>query len=540
MSKLYNVGIYVRLSVEDAKTHKKHGNPFDTESASIENQKTILREYAHLRGWNIVRIYADDGFSGGNYNRPAFLEMFEDAKAGLINLILVKDLSRLGRDYIETGRYTEEVFPELGVRFIALMDDIDSEGNDDLLPFRSLLNDYHLKDLSRKIKTTFRAKAERGDYAIAYAPYGYRKNSDNPNRLAVHEATAEIVRRIFTMRSQGGGYGKIAAALNREGFLIPRESFYELEGKTNPCNNRGSWCGTTVRHILGNEVYLGHSVKFKQGTLSYKNKQRVTKPADELIRCENTHTAIISQELWNAAQAVSASRRTQDSETREKALFSRILQCADCGAGFDYSTANRVRANGNAVIYRSYTCRQHVSSGRSRCSSHTISELALLKIVRDDINLHLEQFNGDTVINEIRLSETSVADTKRELTVITNRLSELETLCAKLYEDRLDGTIDLGTFKAISANIEEERAGKQDKRDKLALAIAEAEEQTVSVQNWLESIQEFLSFEQPARETLAALIDRIEVGENEGTRGKRRQSIRILYRFAGELRESNI
>ena len=540
MNKLYNAGLYVRLSVEDAANSQKRGkgNPFQHESTSIENQKAILREYAQLRGWNIVRVYGDDGFSGGSYNRPAFHEMIGDAEAGLINLILVKDLSRLGRDYIETGRYTDEVFPSLGVRFVALMDDIDSEGNDDFLPFRSLLNDYHLKDLSRKIKSVLRAKAESGGYVGAYAPYGFKKDPEIPGRLAVDYYAANIVYMIFLMRSHGVSYNKIAGALNSDGILAPRDYCYQREGKPNPYDINNVWQSTTVSALLQNEAYLGHSVKFKKGTTSYKNKRLIDRPEKDWVRCENTHPAIISLELWNAAQSIKAEKQTPVNQTvKVKPLFAGILKCSDCGSGFVYTTKRQTRKDGRVVSYTAYTCCLYSHTGRTVCSPHSISQLSLLEIVRQDIRRHLEQADADEerVINEIqsRLSESSVEEAKRELARLTDRLVELETLGVKLYEDRLNGTINLDTFKTLSTDVEEERIAKQDERNRLAKVVEEAERLTVSIQDWLGSIRSFLSLEKPDHETLAALIERIEVGENEGTRQDKRQSIRIVYRFVG-------
>jgi hypothetical protein len=413
------------------------------------------------------------------------------------------------------------------------MDDIDSEGNDDILPFRSLLNDYHLKDLSRKIKSVLRAKAEVGGYIGSYAPYGYMKNPNNPSRLAVDETAAEVVQRIFAMREQGVSYCKIAAALNLDGIQSPRDYGFLRDGKPNPYNVHNVWQSATVSKMLQNETYLGHSVKFKKATSSYKNKRIYNRPAEDRVRCEHTHPAIINQKTWDTAQSVTASRQVQKMETREKALFTGLLRCTDCGSGFVYSIKNQSRKNGSVVGYRSYYCSLYTHTGRTKCSSHSISELALLKLVRDDLARHLEQVDSGRIAEGIqsRLSETSIENTKSELAIITSRLSELDALGIKLYEDRLRGTIDLDTFKTLSTDIEDERAEKQDKRDKLVLALAEAKRQTVNIQKWHDGIREFFSFEQPGHETLAALIDRIEVGVNEGR--NKRQSIQIVYHFVG-------
>ena len=255
MKKQYKVGIYCRLSVDDASNSAKakHYIPGD-ESTSIENQYAILSKFVMLNGWVEVKTYRDDGYSGGNFQRPGFLEMLEDARHGLINLILVKDLSRLGRDFVEVGRYTDVIFPALGCRFVSVLDCLDSEGdNTDMLHFRSLMNDYHLKDLSSKIKSVLYAKKKSGQYLTAYAPYGYRKSADDKHRLEIDEEAAAVVRRIFQMRYSGMAYGKIAAALNRDGILPPRWHWEMRCGKGH-CKYSKLWAYATVRNILNDDV----------------------------------------------------------------------------------------------------------------------------------------------------------------------------------------------------------------------------------------------------------------------------------------------
>ncbi|MCL2578148.1 MAG: recombinase family protein [Defluviitaleaceae bacterium] len=537
MNKQYNVGLYARLSVVDSANSQKRGTPFRNESASIENQKAILREYSLLRGWNIMHEYVDDGFSGGSYNRPAFHRMLDDAKAGLINLILVKDLSRLGRDYIETGRYTDEVFPALGVRFIALMDNLDSAGDIDLLPFRSLLNDYHLKDLSRKIKSATHMNAKNGNY-IGSCPYGFIKNPENPARLAIDEYAAGVVRKIFTMRSKGISCNKIAATLNGEGVLAPRAYYYDRKGTQNPCGGNNAWQFPTILTFLKNEAYLGHSVKLKSGTMSYKNKQRINKSKENWVRCENTHPAIVSQELWDAAQSKrKGSSFAPVTPANKKPLFYGVLRCEGCGGVFTYATKRKTLATGQIANYVAYTCCLYSHSGRSICSPHSISELTLLEILRQDIRRRLEQSHYDEsrVINVIHACIESGDDANRKLDKLSKQLAELESKCAKLYEKRLNGTIALGTFKTISASYEEERVKKLDERDKLAKKIAEADRQAVNTEKWRADVRSFLALENPSREIINVLIERIEVGENEGKRKHKRQSIKIFFRDVGQV-----
>ena len=251
MNKLYRAGLYCRLSVDDANNTAKAKNyiPAD-ESVSIENQREMLSKFVMLNGWVEVKTYVDDGFSGGNFQRPGFLEMLEDARKGVINLILVKDLSRLGRDYVEVGRYTDVIFPNLGCRFVSVLDCLDSEGdNTDMLHFRALMNDYHLRDLSGKIKSVLHSKKSSGQFISAYAPYGYRKSAEDKHKLVIDEYAAGVVRRIYEMRLAGTAYGQIVAALNREGIPSPSVYWHQVNGKSE-CKASQLWSYATVKNFF--------------------------------------------------------------------------------------------------------------------------------------------------------------------------------------------------------------------------------------------------------------------------------------------------
>lgn len=538
MDRRYNAGLYLRLSVEDGQNPKKRNdNPFKSESTSIENQRDILTGYVRLRGWDVAKIYIDDGFTGGNFDRPAFQEMVRDAEAGLIDLILVKDLSRFGRSHIEVDHYVEDVFPALGVRFIALMDNIDSEGGADILPFRSLLNNYYLKDISRKIKSVIHAKAKAGEYVGAVAPYGYKKHSDNCGRLVVDSYAADVVRRIFEMRLQRMGYCKIAAALNVDGILPPRVYCYASEGKPNPFTTAAVWSDTTIKKILCSEVYLGHSVKLKKRSFSHKHKACVSRPEDEWARVENTHEAIISQDVWDAVQGVDLKNYDP---TKRKAptvsLFSELLYCADCGSTMagGFTTTNR---KSGVVKIRTYTCRLHRRTGGSKCSWHTISEPVLIEIVRQDMQSQLERASVDEgkVVNEIqkRLSSISLEKAKNEHRQLSARLEDLDAQAASLYEDRLGGAINLNTFMRLSAVLEAARTEAQVKYESLSKNLEDAEQQIFDINGWIKGIRSYLALDEPDFDTLHELIDRIEVDEAEGKGKKRRQAVKIVYRFVG-------
>lgn len=296
-TKTYNVGIYCRLSNDDER---------DGESVSIENQKLLLQNYVRQRGWNEVDTYIDDGYSGTNFDRPGVKRLIEDAKAKRINVILVKDLSRFGRNYIEFGQYTDYLFPSLGCRFIALNNGIDTEstnGSTDVMCFLNLFNEFYSRDTSKKVKAVKKACAENGKFMGTYPAYGYKRDPADKHHLVINEDTAPVVRRIFEMRAAGTGFHAIAVMLNEEGIPSPGVLYYQRKGQTDPRRVNHKWADQTVKNIVRSEVYIGNMVQGKTGTLSYKSRKLINKPEEEWIRVEGTHEPIsgfqICQELKN-------------------------------------------------------------------------------------------------------------------------------------------------------------------------------------------------------------------------------------------------
>ena len=324
--KTYNVGIYCRLSNDDER---------DGESVSIENQKMLLQNYVRQMGWNEYRTYCDDGYSGTNFNRPAVKQLIEDAKAKRINLILVKDLSRFGRNYIEFGQYTDYLFPSLGCRFIALNNGIDTEshnGSTDVMCFLNLFNEFYSRDTSKKVKAVKRACAENGKFMGTYPAYGYKRDPADKHHLVIDEESAPMVRRIFDMRASGMGFRSIAAALNEENVLSPGTLYYQRQGRADPRNVSHKWTETTVRSLIRSEVYIGNMVQGKSGTLSYKSRKLVSKPEEEWIRVEGTHEPIISREIWETVVRIDQKKVRKTPLTDGiRSIFTGLVYCADCG-----------------------------------------------------------------------------------------------------------------------------------------------------------------------------------------------------------------
>ena len=545
MSKQYKVGIYCRLSVDDASNSAKAENyiPGD-ESVSIANQYEMLSKVVMLNGWIEVKTYRDDGYSGGSFQRPGFLEMLEDARYGLINLILVKDLSRLGRDFVEVGRYTDVVFPSLGCRFVSVLDCLDSEGdNTDMLHFRSLMNDYHLKDLSGKIKSVLQAKKKSGQYLAAYAPYGYRKSMEDKHKLVVDEESAAVVRRIYALRRSGAGYGKITAALNRDGILSPRW-YWAIHYGNGGCRFSKLWSDCTVKNILNDPVYFGATLQNRTGTRSYKDKTVIQKPESDWIFHENTHEAIVTRETWEAVQERNrrAKLRSAGNTPPQPSLFSGKLVCADCGHSLVACREAKPQRDGSVKRYISYYCAQFARSGHSVCSWHRVYEITLKGIVLREIRAHAEAVVLDEAAVLERLKKrVSAGDPARlelvnqEIGRLRRRVRELEQLTAKLYEDKVSGSISEATFAILLQKNERERIQKTEQLDALLAELGKAQQDAANLQAWTVAIKNCLSLEDLDREVVEELIDHIEIGERTMVNGQRHQDIKIYYRFVGLL-----
>ncbi|MBQ8942184.1 MAG: recombinase family protein, partial [Firmicutes bacterium] len=322
---IYNAGIYVRLSQEDMRAG---------ESLSIENQKLILTKYIKEQGWNLVDTYVDDGFSGTSFERPGVQRLLNDAQTGKINLIIVKDLSRFGRNYIEVGRYIDYIFPMHNIRFIALNDNVDTANKDstamDMMPIINLFNEWHASSTSKKIKAVIAANAKAGKYKCTFAAYGYEKGAE-PNRLPVIDpCAAKIVKRIFEMRARGISPHHICSTLNEEKVPTPTDYKYQKIGKVNPKKTMHLWSPSVLRVMLKNPIYLGHLVQLKTTTVSYKNHKILKNDPEDMVVIENTHEPIISQELWDKVReverSVSTGKRQKNGETTP---LSGLMFCVD-------------------------------------------------------------------------------------------------------------------------------------------------------------------------------------------------------------------
>ena len=480
----YRVGIYARLSRDD----ERQG-----ESVSIENQKLMLRHYCTQQGWEVVETYVDDGWSGTNFDRPGFCRMMEDVREKKIDLVLVKDLSRLGRDYIEVGKYTDCVFPYYGCRFVALNDGVDTlrQTDDVTMIFKNVINDIYARDTSKKIRAVRRANAESGKFMGYKAPYGYLRSPGDKHRLVVDPPASEVVRRIFALRREGWGMQAIADALNEDRIPPPRD--YELGISLH------LWRRETVRSILGNEAYIGNLVQLKQGSLSYKDRRQRQKPPETWVRISGTHEPIVETAVWEAVRALDRSgqkfRRSNGGD-----LLAGLVFCAVCGKPMGRIVNYKCRG-GEQRTYPYYICRGHGS----------ISGTALKEILIQDLRFHTEPLLEEGLSQEVwqELRQKREGEQLRKKRTAEKRVRELENLLCRLYEERAKGEIASPAYECLMARYEKERK----EMDEIVSAPME------HIENVEACIRKELAFERLLKE----MIERVEIGP--------KKSIHICYRF---------
>ena len=535
--KTYNVGIYCRLSNDDER---------DGESVSIENQKLLLQSYVRQMGWNEIDVYIDDGYTGTNFNRPGVQRLIEDAKAKRINLILVKDLSRFGRNYIEIGQYTDYLFPSIGCRFVALNNGVDTEsknGSTDVMCFLNLFNEFYSRDTSKKVKAVKRACAENGKFMGTYPAYGYKRDNEDKHHLVIDEDTAPIVRRIFSMRATGMGFTGIAAQLNEEGIPSPGMLYYQRRGKADPRRVNHKWAGETVKHLIRNEVYIGNMVQGKTGTVSYKNKKLISKPEDEWIRVEGTHEPIISQEIWDTVQSIDQKRvRKNAASDGIRSVFTGLVYCAECGFKMRNHTEKFTYKDGSPGRYSSFICGNYARSGKSACTIHTIYENVLEQIVLEDIRekarfaAHDPEMLAQHILRlKDKEAQSHRTSCEQELKAVKTRLDELECLMQSLYEDKYSGTVPQSVFQTLMRKYETERAEKAAALPELELKLKAHMENRQDAGRWTEIIRQYTEITQLDESMLFALVDRIEVGEAQKVRGVRVRDVKVYYRYVGNV-----
>ena len=497
--KHYIAGLYYRLSQED----ERQG-----ESVSIDNQRTMLRKYAEERGFEVYGEYIDDGVSGTTFQRPEVQRLLDDAKTGVINTIIVKDLSRFGRNYIEVGQYVDYVFPTFGIRFIAVQDNVDTENRDsgamEMMPIMNVFNEWHAANTSKKIRAVRRSNAKEGIYTAKKASYGYKMGTDKKRAPVIDEETAPIVKRIFEMYASGISPRGISEVLNLEGIPSPATYAYTQNGQKPKPNVMGLWTAVTIREMLNKIIYLGHMPQLRWTSLSYKNHKRFRTDESEWTVVYNTHEPIISQELWDRVQehkkSVAQGRKTKVGYTHPLSGF---LICADCGNKMKLCTS--ISRNGNRLYH--FDCGYHVRYGKVYCFSHYISAKILEEIVLDDIREMAKRIVLDEkVIREefmrhnAELADNAVKSAKKELQAKRKRTEELSRLMQVAYEDRVKGKMPEDICISFIQKYSEEQKRLENEIEKLEEKLAETSNTIRSADDFIRNIKKYIEAPELSRE----------------------------------------
>ena len=523
--------LYSRLSVGD---EDRDGG----ESNSIQNQKKILQKAAKDKGYTDTIFFVDDGITGTTMKRPGFQKMISAIEAGYISAVFVKDLSRLGRNYIEVGKLTEEFFPLHDVRLVAVSDGVDSdEGEDDFTPFKNIMNEYYAKDISKKRRIVNKMKGNAG-IPLSPPPYGYIKNPDDPQFWVIDPEAAEVVRRIYRMALDGYGLAETAAALGVDGIVNP--TYYWRSRGTSRGGSKSTveptkWGHTTIKKILTTQEYCGDVINFKSYSKSYKMKRRIENPEENRAIFLNVHEPIIDRPTWEKVQALKAgTRRKRPTVTQELSVFSGYLKCPECGGNLNFHFNQ-----GNHDI-KFFSCQNH-NSGLRKCSStHYIRLDFLEQVVLYEVhrlacfaNEYENDFIKAMVGRSAKVAENDRVRKKRDLDGLLARDGELDMLFERLYEDNVSGKIDDARFAKMSKRYEQEQGENAKKIKALRLELKKLEDKRMDVDTFLETVRRYTDATTITKRMVAELIQYIEVYPAVKEDGVTNQRVTIHYNCIG-------
>ena len=520
--------LYARLSKDD-----EQQGP----SLSIENQKRILETFARDNGFLNCRFFVDDGWSGANFQRPGFMEMMDCVESGEVKCVITKDLSRMGRNYLQVGMFTEITFPKKGVRFIAINDGVDSaQGENDLTPLKNLFNEWMVRDTSKKIKAVKRAKGMSGKPTTTQPVYGYLMGEDE--RFIVDEEAAPVVKQIYDLCLAGNGPSKIARVLTEQGVPTPGTLEYRRTGSTRRYHPgyECKWATNTIVHILERKEYLGHLVNFKTEKVSYKVKSSVENPEEKQVIFENAHEPIIDPDTWERVQELRKQRK-RPNRYDEVGLFSGLLFCADCG-----SVLYQQRYENKTRKQDCYICGNYKRRVKS-CTAHfirtdllTAGVTANLKKITAYAAKHEKQFMKLLVQQNEDGGKRRNAAKKRELEAAEKRIGELSAIFKRLYEDSVAGRITDERFAELSADYEAEQRQVREHAAELQAELSKAQEASVNAERFMNIVRRHISFEELTPTLLREFIEKIVVHECSYDENKhRRQEIEIYYSFVGKV-----
>ncbi len=533
----YKAALYCRLSVDDG----NFGG-----SVSIETQKILLEQYCKDHKITDYKFYCDDGCSGTNFDRPSFKKMLSDIDEGKINLVIVKDLSRFGRNYVEAGMYVQR-FTDSNIRFIAADDNYDSLVNSDdlLFPIKNVVNEMYARDVSKKTKAAKKAKARDGQFIGSKAPFGYKIDPNDRHHLIVDEPAAQVVKRIFRLASEGVGYNKMAKMFREEKVLTPI-AYFNLNNpdyfKSDYWRKEFDWHVTSIRAILNNEVYLGKLVYGKQRNKSMKSKEKVRNPKEDWIVVENCHEPIITQELWDTVHKI-LNAKHRPAKAGEVQMFAGLLYCSDCGHCLTYSQKQRK----DGSYHGAYSCWMYKTHGKEYCASHYITFDTIYELVLIDIQRNLFQYRKNTDKFKSILSRKYQSDSQKQAEQITleyeqkqKRCEELDKIISRLYEDNVLGRIGDERYESMSQSYELEQVEIKKALPILKSKIDELKRQSDCADNFINVIKKYTIIDKLDAAILNELIDKIVVHHKEQAEdGRTFQQIEIYYRFVGKLGTEN-
>ena len=533
-NKKYNYGgdvtaLYARLSKDD---------DLVGDSNSIVHQKEILAKYAKEQGFTNIEFYVDDGFSGTNFNRPDFQRMMADAEEGKISTVIVKDMSRFGRDYIMVGYYTEIYFSNLDIRFIAINDNVDSniQTENDLTPFKNVFNEWYARDTSKKIRAVFKAKGNSGKHLTTNPPFGYKKDPDDKDKWIIDEEAATTVRRIFEMFANGVRMPEIARKLTQEKVETP--TLYNM--KHGIKIRRTSefpeiWSNATIKGILDQIAYAGHTVNFQTTKKSYKNKKQVHLPKEGWVIYRNTQEAIIDEKTFETVQQMRNVKRAY-TKFNEPNMFSGLLFCADCG---NRLTIQRVAKNRNMD---NFTCATYRKKKKGLCSSHRILVSELTEVVKSDLQkvceyvfLHEKEFTDEYLSGSKKETEKFQSKTKTEIKRLSDRQEEIGRIIRKLYEDNVSGRITDERFDFLAKSYDDEGNDLEQKILELQYALSASVQDEEKLSKFLKVVKTYTEIQELTPEILNSFIEKIYIGETERYDGKKMQEVEIIYKFVGAI-----
>ena len=525
-TKSFRVGLYIRLSREDGDKE---------ESSSVTNQREILKRYVSEQpNFFIVKEYVDDGWTGTNFDRPKFKEMIADIEAGIIDTVITKDLSRLGRERLGVGHYTEIYFPEHNVRYIALLDNIDTyidSGMNDMAPFKGVINDMYVRDISKKIRSSLIERKKAGNFLGVTAPYGYKKDPNNKFHLVINEKEAEVVKRVFILYLEGNGLTRIAQILTKDGVPVPGES--RDIGKTRKTALYSSWKQTTIRRILDNRVYLGELVQFKRRKINYKSKRRITVPEEERYICKGTHEAIIDEESFNAVQNILKKNKSFKG-TKHDYLFKGLLYCAECGARLNITYSNYALKKYGEYRYTTI-CYSYSRLYSDICTRHSNSipelEEVLIKHIKEVCKRYINENLQDELISmakKQRQLELKQISNEKRLETLEQKIADIGLYIKNLYMDKVKGVVSENDYISLVSDFTKDRDNLIKEKEELITIINNQKPQIDETAKIEKLTKEFISLEKPTKQLLNELIEKITISENK--------EINIYFKF-NELNE---